>query len=460
MKKYRVSSFFLVLLVISLLVGCGSSGTVNSSSNTDSAKQEENLSATPNPTDTPEASPSNDSGNVIDNRKNNAGNNNSSDSQQDASVTDKDFDVTGYLWENSIGDSLYFLAVKNNSGVSVKISANGIAKDAGGNMIGAADSSIDVLGPGEESICYFYFDSVSGIDTVEYSLDYSTATWYYPIVSNLDVKQTLNDKNVTLSVTNNGNTCAQFVEAYALFFDANNKVISYDSTYVTDSDSEIKPGKTINSQLDSYGAYDHVAVYFTGRSDGSTVDLSQYASSDDFLIDEYLYSNSIGDSLYFLVITNNSNQSVGISANGTAKDANGNTIGADDLEIDVLGPGEQSIGYFYFDGVRNLASVDYSIDYSTNISYTPVLANLDVQQTINNKNVIVSVTNNGSTSAEFVEAYALFFDASGKVVGYESAYVTDDDSEIKSGKTITKQLDAYNAFDTVKVFLTGRHSNW
>lgn len=175
--------------------------------------------------------------------------------------------VKEYLYENTIGDTLDFLIVTNNSNTNVAISGNAIAKDSSGNSIGAADMSIDVLGVGETSIGVFYFDSVSGIDKVDYTLDYDENPYYKPVVNDLSVEQTFNDENVTVSVTNNSTNPALFVSAYAIFFDSSNNVVNYNSTYITDSDSEIKPGKTISGQLDCYGKYDYAEVYFTGRAD-------------------------------------------------------------------------------------------------------------------------------------------------------------------------------------------------
>jgi hypothetical protein len=53
-------------------------------------------------------------------------------------------------------------------------------------------------------------------------------------------------------------------------------------TYVTDGDSEIKPGGTISVQLDTYKGFDHVECYLTGRSDGQASTASSGVSDSDF----------------------------------------------------------------------------------------------------------------------------------------------------------------------------------
>ena len=49
----------------------------------------------------------------------------------------------------------------------------------------------------------------------------------------------------------------------------------------------------------------------------------------------------------------------------------------------------------------------------------------------------------------------LFFSGD-KVVGFDSTYFVDDDSELKPGKTITKELHCYEEYDSVKIYFTGR----
>jgi hypothetical protein len=397
---------------------------------------------------------------VKDNRQNTT---ETATSSAKVSVSDSDFDKVGYLYENSIGTTYYYLIITNNSTTTVSISGNGIAKDASGNSIGADNMSIDVLGAGETAIGYFYFSGVKDVANVEYSLSYDTDSYYYPVVGNLSVEQTLNDKNVTVSVTNNGDYPAQFVKAYCLFFDADNNITKTDSTYVTDGDSEIKPGATISVQLDNYtGDYDHAEVYFEGRGDGdSTWVASEKANvtDSDFTVKEYLYDNSYGSTSYYLAITNNSSEIVAIDGNGTAKDSEGNVLGADKMSIDVLAPGETTIDYFHFSNVSGVASVEYSLSYSEASYYSPIIGDLSIDESINNSNVILSITNNGNVAADFVQAYAIFLDSSDNVVSVDSCYITDDDYEIKAGATLSGQLDCRKSFDHVDIYLSGRASD-
>lgn len=439
-KRFLVTIISFVLLFLLLIYGCG---TIKTSTTTmEDSDSSQNT--------------------VIDNRTTVTDNRTSSTADSEKTnvpvleVSDADFNVKGYQYEDSFS-SMYFLIITNNSKAVVSISANGIAKDANGGMIGAADFSIDVIGPGETSIGYFYFDGVKDVNSVDYSFSYDTNPYYQPVISNLTIDQTLNNSNVTVKVTNTGTTCAEFVAAYALFFDSNDNLIYHNFSYLTDGDSEIKPGKGISEQLDSYEAYDHVEVYLTGRSTGKTANNSVLSavSDSDFDFTEYLFEDTFS-TMYYVIIKNKASIPVSINANAVAKDSNGNTLGADEMTIDILGPGETSIGYFYFSDVTGVASVEYDTNYDTDPYYTPVIGNLSSAQTINNENVIIAVTNNGAKAARFVEAYALFFDANNHVVGTSTSYVTDEDSEIKTGKMLVEQLNAYTTFDHVEVYFTGR----
>lgn len=134
-------------------------------------------------------------------------------------------------------------------------------------------------------------------------------------------------------------------------------------------------------------------------------------------------------------------------------------ISVEDASEEAIGFGCASIIREIFDTEETVARVETEISGSVNKYYESVLHDLSYKKTEIKDGVIVQVTNNGSKPAEFVEAYVLFFDGN-KLVYEDSAYFTDDDSEIKPQKTISKQINSYKEFDRVEIYLTGRRSNW
>jgi len=184
--------------------------------------------------------------------------------------------------------------------------------------------------------------------------------------------------------------------------------------------------------------------------DGQVIQISDA----DFDIVEHKYESLFATSDY-LVITNNSDYAVEVNGTATALDVNGTTIGADDSELHVIGPKETSIFNFYFSDVKDVDKVDCKLSYRAS-NYTNIINDLAKDYSVSQKNVIVNVTNNGSKTGEFVEATVLFFDGNNNLVNTDTTYITDEDSEIKPGATITKQATSYDDFDHVEVYLEGR----
>ena len=295
---------------------------------------------------------------VVDNRKSSEKDNRNNNNNNTDSVNDSDFERTEYIYDNSLGDTVYLLALKNNSSSVVSVFGNATAYDFGGGAIGAGEGSIEVLGSGETSLMTVYFDGVTAPEKVSCDLTYKTDVFYKPVISNIKMEQSINDKNLTLIATNEGDYSAEFVEAYAIFLDGNNKVVSYTSDYITDGDSELKPGQSLSAQLDCYESFDHVECYLTGRasnnggskanssndSGGGSDEIDNRSAIDESKFENqgYLYCSEYG-SQYFSVVKNNSDSAVSVFGNATAYDASGNVLGAGDGQIDDIGPGETSI---------------------------------------------------------------------------------------------------------------------
>lgn len=155
-----------------------------------------------------------------------------------------------------------FLTIKNNSEYNLVITSNAKFYNDAGDLIGAKTASQEAVESGYDTILYFMPDEK--FTKMEYELDVSEQGYYDCVISDLSYEGTEAKNKVILSVTNNGEEAAKFVKAYVLFF-SGDSVVGFSQHYVADDDSELKPGKTINKEMDCYEEFDSYQVFFSGR---------------------------------------------------------------------------------------------------------------------------------------------------------------------------------------------------
>ena len=138
----------------------------------------------------------------------------------------------------------------------------------------------------------------------------------------------------------------------------------------------------------------------------------------------------------FLVIKNNSEFDLRISAEMKFYN-DGNLVGASSVSQEAVEAGTETILCTMPD--EAFTDIEYTLEAQEESIYECVISDLSYETTSAKKKEIVSVTSNGTEAAEFVEGYVLFFEGD-TLVDSDDAYFTDDDFEIKPGKTITKEL--------------------
>ena len=158
---------------------------------------------------------------------------------------------------------------------------------------------------------------------------------------------------------------------------------------------------------------------------------------------------------HFYIVENNSDVTVDVTTSSIAYNENGDVVGAADSELYALGAGCTSVFYEAFETSEKIGKYDTQFEYKESEYYESVMEDLSYIQNDIKDGAVFQVTNNGEEPAEFVEGHALFF-LGDELVQYESTYFTDDDSELKSGKTISEQMNCYDDFDRIEFYLTGR----
>ncbi|MCC8014275.1 MAG: hypothetical protein LIO87_03685 [Eubacterium sp.] len=214
---------------------------------------------------------------------------------------------------------------------------------------------------------------------------------------------------------------------------------------------ELKGKQEANDDTEEEAANEDIS-----ENDETAEDNSPQSEDAIEIVAEYSYADSIGwYNYHFIVIKNNTNETLSVSSSSIAYDADGNVLGADDASFDALGAGCTSVMREAFDIEGVAARYDTTVSSAPPSYYESVIQDLTYTESNIASGAVFQVTNNGSEAAEFVEGYALFF-KDGNLVGYDDAYFTDDDSEIKPGATVTKQLDINKEFDSIQFYLDGR----
>ncbi len=179
-------------------------------------------------------------------------------------------------------------------------------------------------------------------------------------------------------------------------------------------------------------------------------------NEDVEVLAEYTLSDGIGwYTRHFMVIKNNSNETIDVSTSSLAYSEDGSMVGAADSSFNALGAGCTSVTYEAFETEANISSYETKINASKSDYYKSVIQDLSYEQNDIEGGAVFQVTNNGSEPAEYVEGYALFF-LNGELVEYGSDYFMDDDSQIKPDETISKQITSYKEFDKIEFYFTGR----
>jgi len=177
----------------------------------------------------------------------------------------------------------------------------------------------------------------------------------------------------------------------------------------------------------------------------SDIEITEYIST-------FKYNDS--DTIYTMIIKNNSDEIVGLTFSLLAKDKNDSVIGAAAAYVLTLGPGEETAEIAFFENVRGVHHVTREMKIESPVKNTTVIGDLESQIHKNKKNVVLTVKNKSESETAAVYAYLLFFDKKGKLVDYASENIY----AIEPGETYSKQFDTYTSYSTVKVYYSD--SRW
>jgi hypothetical protein len=169
--------------------------------------------------------------------------------------------VTEHVWSVSRWHYVAYV-LENNSDFLIQLDLQVVFKDSDGNTIGAKNDSLNAFEPGTQSALVFSNDEE--FSSTDFRISTSEESWYTGVISAIDIDVSTTSDKAIVAATNNGEIPASFVQYIVLFFNGDN-VVDYDWGYLSDSDFEIKPGRTEIGEQRTRTRFDSVEVYLTGR---------------------------------------------------------------------------------------------------------------------------------------------------------------------------------------------------
>lgn len=184
------------------------------------------------------------------------------------------------------------------------------------------------------------------------------------------------------------------------------------------------------------------------------ITVKKMPTAKDISVTQYV-KEQFGDTVRYLIIKNNSKETIKVSTNSKALDESGNVIGVDSGDVLAIGSKQTSVLVEYFSNTTNVSSFD--TEYKVSISsYSDVLKNLQHQEDVLGNKVIITVDNKNPYKANFVQVYAFLF-KDGQLVAVYSTYVEEPYSfGVNANESYTEQLDLYDEYDYIEFYYTGR----
>lgn len=182
--------------------------------------------------------------------------------------------ITGDGWEivkeyyyNTSLDYYYIFILRNTSGYTAEIRANIIFYDAEDNIVGVGNGSENACESGYETYWSFSNDDIP-FDHVSVEITMAPEEYYADGgQSNIESSVSIVSNKAIITAKNTGNVPVKFLKYNLLYLDEAGQIVSTKWGYLTDDDSELKPGATEMRDDACYDDFSDAKVYLLGRAE-------------------------------------------------------------------------------------------------------------------------------------------------------------------------------------------------
>ena len=159
----------------------------------------------------------------------------------------------------------YLIAIcENKTDLDLEVSWDTISYDANGGILETGSSYSAYITGNQRFVLYALFlDSADATD-YQYKIKYENAKYILPAFDDITFNHEVSSNgNLILSVTNNSTEAISTVQAATLFFDADEKLIGFEDSYIVNSNYNVEAGETVVKDLDIPEGADNYRIFYT-----------------------------------------------------------------------------------------------------------------------------------------------------------------------------------------------------
>ena len=145
----------------------------------------------------------------------------------------------------------YVMYVTNNSDKVVSIDLNVTALDSSGSMVGSSSDGTKAVAPGQTAGIWTTFDEWDKISSFDYTMSVNEEKDFSPVYDNLSIDYNTTDTGIVASVTNNGDSPADFVWMDVVYL-KDGEMVNFSELSFMDDSQELQPGTTLSDEGTCY----------------------------------------------------------------------------------------------------------------------------------------------------------------------------------------------------------------
>nr|DAW13700.1 MAG TPA: lipoprotein [Bacteriophage sp.] len=160
----------------------------------------------------------------------------------------------------------YVMYVTNNSDKVVSIDLNVTALDSSGSMVGSSSDGTKAIAPGQTAGIWTTFDEWDKISSFDYTMSVNEEKDFSPVYDDLSIDYNTTDTGIVASVTNNGESPADFVWMDVVYL-KDGEMVNFSELSFMDDNQELQPGTTLSQEGTCYSdsGFDDVVIAINGR---------------------------------------------------------------------------------------------------------------------------------------------------------------------------------------------------